>query len=99
MTDRAAEVLVIGAGPGGLAAAAALKARGVSFEIVDAGRGPGGLWDIERVDSPMYESAHFISSKTLSAFPDFPMPADYPDYPRHDQVLRYIQAFARHHDL
>jgi cation diffusion facilitator CzcD-associated flavoprotein CzcO len=96
---RTSDVLVIGAGPGGLSAAVALKARGVPYEIVDAGRAPGGLWDIERADAPMYQSAHFISSKTLSGFPDFPMPAGYPDYPRHDQVLRYIQAYARHHEL
>jgi cation diffusion facilitator CzcD-associated flavoprotein CzcO len=47
----------------------------------------------------MYESAHFISSKRLSGFPGFPMPASYPDYPRHDRILEYIRAFARHHDL
>jgi cation diffusion facilitator CzcD-associated flavoprotein CzcO len=96
---KRADVLVIGAGPAGLAAGAALQRRGVPFEIVDAGRAPGGIWDIARADSPMYESAHFISSKTLSGFPDFPMPAEYPDYPRHEQILSYIRAYARHHDL
>jgi cation diffusion facilitator CzcD-associated flavoprotein CzcO len=47
----------------------------------------------------MYESAHFISSKTLSGFPDFPMPDDYPDYPTRKQLCAYIQAFAKHFDL
>jgi cation diffusion facilitator CzcD-associated flavoprotein CzcO len=92
-------VCVIGAGPAGLLAGAALKARGIPFEILDAGRQPGGIWDINRDDTPMYESAHFISSKTLSGFPDFPMPASYADYPRHDRILEYIRAFATHHDL
>ena len=92
-------VCIIGAGPCGLLAAAALKKRGVSFEIVDAGRQPGGIWDISRDATPMYDSAHFISSRTLSGFPDFPMPETYPDYPRHDLILEYIRAFAKHHDL
>lgn len=92
-------VLVIGAGPGGLCAAAALQARGLPFEIVDAGRRPGGIWDIDRARTPMYASAHFISSRTLSGFPDFPMPRDYPDYPRHDLIQRYIEAYAGHHGL
>jgi cation diffusion facilitator CzcD-associated flavoprotein CzcO len=89
----------IGAGPCGLLAAAALQKRGVPFEIVDAGRQPGGIWDIEREATPMYDSAHFISSRQRSGFPGFPMPETYPDYPRHDKILEYIQACARHHDL
>jgi cation diffusion facilitator CzcD-associated flavoprotein CzcO len=92
-------VCVIGAGPCGLLAAASLKKRGIPFQIVDAGRQPGGIWDIDRDKTPMYDSAHFISSRQLSGFPDFPMPESYPDYPRHDLILEYIQAFARHHDL
>lgn len=90
---------IIGAGPAGLALGAALRARGIDFRIIDAGQGPGGIWDIDRPRTPMYESAHFISSKTLSAMPGFPMPDDYPDYPRHDQILDYLRAFARDHDL
>ncbi|MEL7533516.1 MAG: NAD(P)-binding domain-containing protein [Bacteroidota bacterium] len=90
---------VIGAGPGGLSAAVALKTAGLAFDIFDAGQRPGGVWDIDRDDSPMYESAHFISSKTLSGFPDMPMPDHYPDYPRHDQLLEYIGAYADKHDL
>lgn len=99
MSTNREPVCVIGAGPCGLLAAAALKKRGIPFDIVDAGRQPGGIWDIDREATPMYESAHFISSRTLSGFPDFPMPATYPDYPRHDLILEYIRSFARHHDL
>jgi len=99
MSDPNAPVCVIGAGPGGLLAAVALKERGIPFEILDAGRQVGGIWDIDRDETPMYESAHFISSKTLSAFPDFPMPESFPDYPRYDKIFEYIQSYARHHDL
>jgi cation diffusion facilitator CzcD-associated flavoprotein CzcO len=97
--DRTDRTLIIGAGPGGLSAAAAMKARGVPFDIVDAGRQVGGIWDIDRPETPMYDAAHFISSRTQSGLRDFPMPEEYPDYPRHDQILRYIQAFAGHHHL
>ncbi len=85
---------IIGAGPAGLSAGAALSERGIPFEILDAGDRIGGIWDIDRAETPMYESAHFISSKTLSGFPGFPMPRDYPDYPRHDQILAYVQDYA-----
>ncbi|MEQ9569019.1 MAG: NAD(P)-binding domain-containing protein, partial [Longimicrobiales bacterium] len=92
-------VAIVGAGPAGLAAAAALKARGLAFRILVAGRGFGGIWDIDRDETPMYESAHFISSKTRSTLPDHPMPPGYPDYPRHDQILAYVRSFAERHDL
>jgi cation diffusion facilitator CzcD-associated flavoprotein CzcO len=90
---------IIGAGPAGISAAVALKQRAIPVEIVDAGERVGGIWDIERAETPMYDAAQFISSRTLSAFPGFPMPADYPDYPRHDQILRYIRSYADHHGI
>ncbi|NET31215.1 MAG: NAD(P)-binding domain-containing protein [Cyanothece sp. SIO1E1] len=91
--------LIIGAGPAGLATAVALKKAAIPFEMVDAGQKVGGIWDIERGDTPMYDSAHFISSKTLSGFEDFPMPKDYPDYPSHRLVQAYLEAYATHHGL
>ncbi|MGE3342976.1 MAG: flavin-containing monooxygenase [Vicinamibacterales bacterium] len=93
------KVGIIGAGPAGLSTAVALKARGIAYEIVDAGRQAGGIWDIGRDETPIYDAAHFISSRTQSGFPGFPMPESYPDYPRHDQVLNYIKAYAVHHGL
>ncbi|WP_380160624.1 flavin-containing monooxygenase [Kineococcus sp. R86509] len=98
LEDRGDAVLVVGAGPAGLAAARALRARGLSYDHVDR-HGVGGIWDIEAPGSPMYEAAHFISSRTLSGFEGFPMPADYPDYPHHRQVLAYLRSFADAYDL
>jgi cation diffusion facilitator CzcD-associated flavoprotein CzcO len=97
LDDRSDRHLVIGAGPGGLAAVRWLTACGVPFEVVERQRDVGGIWDIEAAGSPMYESAHFISSRTLSAFRDLPMPAGYPDYPGHRQVLSYLRAYADRH--
>lgn len=99
MIDRGDRHLVIGAGPGGLAAARWLTACGVPFDLVERQRDVGGIWDIEAPGSPVYESAHFISSKTLSAFRDLPMPASYPDYPSHAQVLAYLRDYAERHGV
>jgi cation diffusion facilitator CzcD-associated flavoprotein CzcO len=85
---------IIGAGPSGLAAAAAFKARGVSYDHFERHGAVGGIWDLDNPGTPMYESAHLISSKTKSGYPGFAMPEEYPDYPRHDQVLSYLRAFA-----
>jgi len=90
---------LVGAGPAGLSAARWLKALGVPFEAFERNPDVGGIWNIGFPGSPMYESAHFISSKTLSGFRDFPMPESYPDYPSHRQILRYIENYAAHFDL
>lgn len=92
-------IAIIGAGPGGLCAGRWLQAHGLPFEILERQRDVGGIWDIDAPGSPMYESAHFISSKTLSGFPDFPMPDEYPDYPSHRQVLSYLRAYAERRQL
>jgi cation diffusion facilitator CzcD-associated flavoprotein CzcO len=90
---------IIGAGPAGLAAGVAFQKFNIPFDIVDQGHDVGGMWDISRTETPVYCSAHFISSKTLSAFDDFPMPTSYPNYPHHKQILAYIKSYAAAFDL
>lgn len=90
---------VVGAGPGGLIAARALRNRGVEVDILERYSEIGGIWNINQPGSPMYESCNFISSKSYGGFVGYPMPAHYPDYPRWDQVLEYVRAFARSHGL
>ena len=80
------------------ATAKELKAKHISYDQIEKHSDVGGLWDIDNQGSPLYESAHFISSKTLSAFPDFPMPQSYPDYPSRKQVLNYIKEYAKYFD-
>lgn len=99
MTARVVDVAVIGAGPAGLVLAKRLQETNKSFEVFERHTGVGGIWDIDAPGSPMYESAHFISSRTHSGFPDFPMPDDFPDYPNHRQLLSYIRSFADAFDL
>lgn len=87
-------VAIIGAGPAGLATARALSNLGVAFDIYEKHSDVGGIWDSENAGSPMYDSVHFISSKTMSGHEGFPMPEDYPDYPSAKQILGYIRKFA-----
>ena len=85
---------VIGAGPAGLVAARALRAEGIPFDWYETAGDVGGIWNRDNPGSPMYDSAHFISSKYQSGFVGHPMPASYPDYPSWRQVRDYIRDFA-----
>lgn len=86
---------IIGAGPSGLIMARAFLAEGIPFDCFERHSDVGGLWDPENPGTPIYESAHFISSKWTSYFYGFPMPDHYPDYPSYRQILDYIRSFAR----
>ncbi len=103
MTSRASNgqstTCVVGAGPSGLATARALLAKGLPVEVFERNDQIGGIWDPTNKGTPIYESAHFISSKTLSGFSGHPFPEGYPDYPRADQILTYLQTFTKKHDL
>lgn len=89
------DTCIIGAGPAGLATARALRSRRLAYTHLERHTGVGGLWDIDNPGTPLYESAHFISSRILSGFPGHPMPEDYPDYPSHRQILRYLLSVRR----
>lgn len=98
MTDANATtdlVAIIGGGPAGLAMARALKISGRPYVLFEKHSDFGGIWDLDNAGSPMYRSAHFISSKTMSGHQAFPMPDHYPDYPSNRQILDYIRSFAR----
>lgn len=92
-------VCVVGGGPAGLALTRALLAQGIEFDVWERHSDVGGLWDQSNPGSPVYDSAHFISSKTQSHYHDFPMPDSYPDYPSHRQILAYMRSFADEYGL
>lgn len=85
---------IIGAGPVGLSAARALKQKGIAYEQFDAGTAIGGNWR-----DGVYKTAHIISSKKTTEFPDYPMPSHYPDFPSASQMLAYLNDYANHYDL
>lgn len=92
-------VCVVGAGPGGLAMARALKRLGIAYDQFERHSDVGGIWDQANPGSPMYDSAHMISSRTLSGFVGFPMPESFPDYPSHRQIVAYLRDFADRYGL
>jgi hypothetical protein len=86
--------LVVGAGPVGLAVAKALAEAGIAYEHVEATDDVGGNWA-----HGVYETAHIISSRRTTEYPDWPMPDTYPDFPSAAQMHAYYRAFAEHFGL
>jgi len=90
-------IAVIGAGPSGLAAAKNAIQAGFDTVVFEKNQRVGGNWlfDERGGHSSVYENTHIISSKAWSEYEDFPMPADYPDYPSHTQLQQYFESYAR----
>ena len=99
VSDRNEAVCVIGAGATGLAAVKNLREQGFAVDCYERETGVGGLWNWRHDRSPVYASAHLISSKPGSQYPDFPMPDDWPDYPHHTLVHSYLERYAEHFGL
>ncbi|MCB9226151.1 MAG: NAD(P)-binding domain-containing protein [Chitinophagales bacterium] len=94
--DTKEKYCIIGAGPAGLAGAKNLIENNIPFDGYDAGKDVGGLWNINNPLSTMYESAHLISSKTMTEFKDFPMKNEVADYPSHTEMFNYFRDYAEH---
>lgn len=87
------ETLIIGAGPAGLAVGAALRRAGAPFEIVERGDAVGASWRRH------YDRLHLHTPKEHSALPFVPFPASAPRYPSRDDVIAYLEDYARAFDL
>lgn len=88
-----ARICIIGAGAAGLSAIAELRAAGHEVECFEKTDRVGGHWHTD------YEALHLITARDTTHFEGFPMPTDYPHFPRRDQVRDYIEAYADYADL
>ena len=91
-------ICVIGAGPSGLTTLKNLRQAGLTNIVCyEASNTIGGNWAYsdEEGHSSVYASTFLISSKRLSQFEDYPMPDCYPDFCSHEQVLAYLESYAR----
>jgi dimethylaniline monooxygenase (N-oxide forming) len=89
---------VIGAGSSGIAAVKALVDRGIDVTAFEKSDRIGGNWVFGNKNgmSAAYRYLHINTSRERMQYADFPMPADYPDFPRHDQIAAYFDAYVDH---
>lgn len=77
--------------------ARALKGAGIAFDVFERNPGVGGIWNPNHAGSPMYDSAHFISSRDApnSTYRGHPFAAGVATYPSHREVKGYLETFAQ----
>lgn len=83
------DVVVVGAGPAGLAVSACLKRSGVGHVLLEREESVAPAWRRH------YDRLHLHTSRAFSSLPHRPMPRSYPGYPSRDQVVEYLEEYAR----
>lgn len=86
-------VYVIGGGPGGLSVAAALRARGVRAVVLEKSDRAGASWRAH------YDRLRLHTTRRLSALPGLAMPRSFGRWVARDNVIRYLEKYAEHHEL
>lgn len=80
-------IAVIGAGPAGLAAAAALKRKGHRVVVLERA-GIGAAW------ATRYDRLHLHTVRWLSSLPGYRMPRSAGKWPARDRVVEYLRQYA-----
>ncbi|MGH6647666.1 flavin-containing monooxygenase [Aquabacterium sp.] len=88
-----APVIVVGAGPAGLAMAACLQQEKVPCLVLEQNDQVGSSW------AGHYRRLHLHTDKAHSALPFFDFPKSYPRYPSRQQVVDYLNAYAHYHQI
>ncbi|HXU65548.1 MAG TPA: NAD(P)/FAD-dependent oxidoreductase [Polyangia bacterium] len=81
-------VVVVGAGPAGLATAACLARAGVEHVLLEQAAELGASWRRH------YDRLHLHTPKGISALPYVPYPRAAPRYPSRDDVIAYLEGYA-----
>jgi cation diffusion facilitator CzcD-associated flavoprotein CzcO len=84
---------VIGAGAAGMSTLVQLRQADYDVDCYERTDRVGGHWQTD------YDALHLITARDQTHFENFPMPADYPHFPRRDLVRRYLESYADHHNL
>jgi cation diffusion facilitator CzcD-associated flavoprotein CzcO len=90
---QSCDAIIIGAGPAGLATAAALRSRGLNAAILEKSDVVGAVWRRH------YDRLHLHTDRGHSGLPGLPMPKAYGRYPSRAQVAEYLEAYAAKLDL
>lgn len=87
------EAVVIGAGPGGLAAAAMLQRAGIEMVVVDRAHALANSW------RGHYDRLHLHTIRWLSHLPGYRIPRRFGKWVARDDVVAYLEQYAAHHRL
>lgn len=89
-----AAVIIVGAGPSGLAMAGCLCQLSIPYLILEREDCCASLWK-----KKAYDRLHLHLAKQYCTLPHMEMPADWPKYPSRQQFVQYLDDYADHFNI
>jgi putative flavoprotein involved in K+ transport len=93
MTPEQAPVIIVGAGPAGLAAAAELGRRRIPAAVLERGDAVGSSWYTR------YDRLRLNSSRWFSQLPGARFARGVGAFPSRDEMVRYLDRYARRYEV
>ncbi|MEM8896358.1 MAG: NAD(P)/FAD-dependent oxidoreductase, partial [Bacteroidota bacterium] len=93
MSEKHEPIIIIGAGPAGLAVAGRLKHAGFNSLILEQTDQAGSSWVNH------YDRLHLHTIKEYSHLPHLPLPENWPQYISKNQLIEHLQAYVEKFDL
>ncbi|MEQ8715361.1 MAG: NAD(P)/FAD-dependent oxidoreductase, partial [Cyclobacteriaceae bacterium] len=87
------KIIIVGAGPAGLAIAGRLKNAGIDSLILEQSSKVGSSW------ANHYDRLHLHTIKEYSHLPHFPLPEKWPQYISKDQLIDHLKAYVKRFNL
>lgn len=93
MPTQPHDLIIIGGGQSGLAAAYHAKQKGLNYKVLEAGGAIGHSW------RNRYDSLVLFTPRSYSALPGLPLSGNQNSYPSKDETATYLQQYAQQFDL
>jgi dimethylaniline monooxygenase (N-oxide forming) len=94
-----ARLAIVGAGPGGLVTAKHALEAGFAVAVFEASDDLGGQWYTAAAHSGIWPGMRTNTSRMMTAFSDFPPPAEHDLYPLAEQIHAYLRDYAAAFDV
>jgi cation diffusion facilitator CzcD-associated flavoprotein CzcO len=87
------DVIIVGAGPAGLACAGTMRAAGLDVTVFEKAGDVGAAWRRH------YDRLHLHTDRNHSGLPGMAMSPDYPAYPSREQMIAYLESYAARFEI
>lgn len=87
------QILIIGAGPAGLAVASRLRQINLAFDLIEARDVAAPMWHDH------YDRVQLHTVKELSHLPGLPFPEEFPRYVPREKLIQYFESYCAHFNI